>query len=156
MTVTVRVEQVGDAAAVRRITDDAFAPLRRVYRPSPEQLAHVATVALERLVAVRADELVGTVRYRVDGDLLRLVGLAVAPSEQRRGVARALVAHLTVIAHARGCRALALFTIEQTGNVTLFERLGFEVIAKERDLLSISTSGEELVEVYLERSLEPS
>jgi hypothetical protein len=43
-------------------------------------------------------------------------------------------------------------TIRQTGNVPIFERMGFAIIHEEpaRDL--VSARGESLVEVYLERS----
>lgn len=153
-SITVRVAHLGDAVAVQRITDAAFAPLRRIYEPSPTQRAHVAAQELERLVAIDGAHMVGTVRWRSDGDLLRVTGLAVEPTHQRRGVARTLLHMLAAFARIRGCRALALYTIEQTGNVSVFERLGFMEIWKERDVSSISVSGADLFEVYMERPLQ--
>jgi len=67
------------------------------------------------------------VRFRAVGDRLALLGLAVHPDFRRRGVARALVAHLTLIARERGAKTLSLHTVRETGNVTVFERLGFAV-----------------------------
>jgi GNAT superfamily N-acetyltransferase len=151
--IVVRAAQAADSDAVRRIVDDAFAPLRRIYRPNADAIAHAATLPLERLVAADGDTIVGTTQWRVDGDRLRVVGLAVAPAWQRRGVARALVERLAVLGREHRCSALALFTIAQTGNVAVFRRLGFTLIAERPDTWSVSVSGEPLVEAYLERRL---
>jgi ribosomal protein S18 acetylase RimI-like enzyme len=151
--IVVRAATAADSDAVRRIVDDAFAPLRRIYRPNPDAIAHAAALPLERLVAVSGDEVAGTVQWRVDGDRLRVVGLAVAPAWQRRGVGRALVEHLAQLGREQRCSALALFTIVQTGNVAVFRRLGFGVMWERPDTWSISVSGEPLAEAYLERAI---
>jgi ribosomal protein S18 acetylase RimI-like enzyme len=156
--IVVRSAHSGDGEAAQRVFDAAFASVRRIYRPNPEMIAQVETVVppLERLVAEHDGELVGTVRFRVDGDRLRMIGLSVAPASQRRGIARALVERLSEIAIERSCQALALFTIKQTGNVAVFERLGFEVVSEEPDTWSISVDGSELTEAYLERPVGKS
>jgi ribosomal protein S18 acetylase RimI-like enzyme len=151
--IVVRAAHSGDSDAAQRVFDAAFASVRRIYRPNPEMITQVETIVppLERLVAEHDSELVGTVRFRIDGEHLRMIGLAVAPASQRRGIARALVDRLAEIAIERSCRKLALFTIKQTGNVAVFERLGFAVVSEEPDTWSISVDGGELIEVYLER-----
>lgn len=148
--ILVRDARPDDAAAVQRVQDEAFVALRRIYRPSEQAIAHARALPLARLVALDADRVVGTVQHRVDGDRLRIVSLAVAPDAQRRGVARVLVERLAEIALRRECRALALFTIEQTGNVAVFERLGFAVVSRRPETWSISVRGDALVEVYME------
>ena len=151
--IVVRPAHSGDGEAAQRVFDAAFASVRRIYRPNPEMIAQVDALVppLERLVAEHDGEVVGTVRFRVDGEHLRVIGLAVVPASQRQGIARALVERLAEIAVERSCRLLALFTIKQTGNVAVFERLGFSTISEERDTWSISVDGGELIEVYLER-----
>ena len=140
-----------DDAEVQRVFDAAFTPVRRIYRPSEEMLAEVRTHELERLVAVEDGDIVGTVRFGIGDDRLRVIGLAVAPAHQRRGIARALVERLIEIALERDCDLLALFTIEQTGNAVVFARLGFEVVSEQPDTSSISVSGDNLIELYMER-----
>jgi ribosomal protein S18 acetylase RimI-like enzyme len=149
----VRAAGPDDAAEVERAVASAVARLREIYRPSPDAIAHAKTLPLERLVAADGDRIAGTVQFRVDGHVLRVVGLAVVPACQRRGVARALVEQLVAVALERGCSVLGLFTIEQTGNVAVFGRLGFRVMWRRPDVWSISVTGEPLTEVYLERSV---
>ena len=141
--------------AAERLAADTFALLRQLYRPSHDALARKRTLEprLTRLVALDGPELVGTVQYRIEDDRLHLLGLAVHPARQRQGIARALISHLLQLARDRGCRALSLYTIEQTGNVPIFERLGFSVISRTpaRDLVSTFTSP--LTDVFMERPL---
>ena len=144
-----------DLCAAERVAADAFAHLRQLCRPSPDAVArkHEMESRLTRLVALDGSEVVGTVQYRIDEDRLHIIGLAVAPPRQRQGIARALVSHLLHIARDHRCRALSLYTIEETGNVHVFERLGFTVISRHEapDLLSIS--GAPLNEAFMERVL---
>jgi predicted N-acetyltransferase YhbS len=145
-----------DADAVRRLGEDAFAETRRIYRPSAAALSDAtATQMLDRLVvAEETGRLIGTVRYRVDGCRLRVIGLAVLPEQRRRHVARDLIEALIPIAREHGCRTLALYTVTKTGNVPIFERLGFRVISESPDDYSVSVTGEPLVAAYMERSIE--
>ena len=153
MSVFVRMARPEDAEAARRVADDAFASLRSVYRPAPAALANLSAMspALERLVAEEDGIVVGTTRFTVLGDCMRVIGLAVAEPRRRRGVARALVDELARIAGDRGCRALALYTITKTGNVPVFERLGFRLVSERADGYAASVDGEPLVEAYMER-----
>ena len=152
----VRTATREDEELARRVGDEAFATVRSVYRPAPKATANTAAIspALERLVAEDGDQIVGTVRFRVLDDRLRVVALAVVPSCRRRGVARALVDQLMVIAKDRGCRAVALYTVAQTGNVPIFERLGFQLVSEQPDTYSMSINGEPLTEAYLEREVD--
>ncbi len=151
--ILVRDARPEDASDVVRVQDAAFVALRRIYRPSDQAIAHAKTLPLARIVAIDDERLVGTVQHRIDGDRLRVVALAVAPDAQRHGIARALVEQLVETARRRECSALALFTIEQTGNVAVFERLGFAVVSRRPETWSISVRGDALVEVYMERAI---
>lgn len=55
-------------------------------------------------------------------------GLAVHPNHRRRGVAKELLRHVAAAAQREGKRVLRLSTIKETGNVPIFERLGFAVV----------------------------
>jgi GNAT superfamily N-acetyltransferase len=106
---------------------------------------------LKRLVAEEQGQIVGTVRYMAEGVDLRLIGLGVRPSFQRKGIARALVEHLERIADAEGARRLSLQVVRETGNVEVFEGMAFHVVAEWPARYSVSVDGRPLTEVRMER-----
>ena len=77
-------------------------------------------------------------------DRLHLRRLAVDAAFRRQGITRAFVEHVSERAKDAQLRALSLYTIEQTGNVPIFERLGFrrlqEVPAIGRSVLAARSS----------------
>jgi ribosomal protein S18 acetylase RimI-like enzyme len=74
--------------------------VRRFYRPNPAAHANLSAIApaLERLVTEDAGQIVGTVRFGIFDGCLRIIGLAVLPRFQCRGVARALIEELARLA----------------------------------------------------------
>jgi ribosomal protein S18 acetylase RimI-like enzyme len=155
MATSIRMATPADADAARRVEEEAFATLRSVYRPNAAARANLFAIApaLERLVAEVDGRIVGTVRFGIFGDRLRVIGLAVLPTFRPRGVARALVEELARVAKLRVCRALALYTVTKTGNVSVFERLGFRVVSEQPDSYSVSPDGGALTEAYMEREV---
>lgn len=155
MQIVVNVREVthDDEAAVEEVSRLSTEALRRVYRPIHVPAATAAEARLARLVAIVKGNVVGTVRYRMEANRLHLVGLFVHPDHRCEGVARELVKALTAIASRNGAARLSLFTIRETGNVHVFEHLGFDVIreAAASDLESVS--GQPLTEVYMERHI---
>lgn len=126
--IVVRPAQRGDEPAIAEVSASALATLREVYRPSPAAIARRHGLALlPRLVALVDEQLVGTVEYALGEDRLHLMGLFVAASHRQTGVARALVEELAKLAENR---RLSLNTIRETGNVPIFERLGFAVVSE--------------------------
>jgi ribosomal protein S18 acetylase RimI-like enzyme len=146
-----RESQPGDEAAIDRVTISGLATLRRTYRPAPAAIERKAARSLRRLVAIDADAIVGTVEYAIDDHRLHAIGLHVLETHRRRGVARCLIDALATIATRAGARKLSLYTIRETGNVEVFERLGFTVIAETPAGDLVGESHERLTEVYMER-----
>jgi len=70
---------------------------------------------------------------------------AVAP------VLRALVEYLGNLARTEGLRALSLYTVKQTGNVPVFERLGFHSVREEPAKWAVSDCNGELTDVFMEK-----
>ncbi len=136
------------AAEVDRL---ATVDLRKVYRPTDAAVRQRSELAsdLRGLVAEIDRRVVGVVRYRIAGTRLSLLGLGVDPAARRRGVASALVHRLECIARDRGCTAMALRTVRETGNVQIFERLGFVVESEEPTDLFVSERFAQLFEVLM-------
>ena len=88
--------------------------------------------ALTKLVALNNRHIVGVVEYVEKNDHIYFQGLAVEPSRHRQGIARALITRLEKLCTERDLQKLALATIEETGNVQVFERLGFGVVEREQ------------------------
>ena len=133
--IVVRPAQRGDEPAIAEVSTSALATLREVYRPTPAAISRKHALALlPRLVAVVEEQLVGTVEYVLGEERLHLMGLFVAASHRQIGVARALVEELAKLADNR---PLSLNTIRETGNVPIFERLGFAIVreAPARDVI---------------------
>jgi ribosomal protein S18 acetylase RimI-like enzyme len=149
--ITVRIATEDDEAAASLLARGAFDELRRIYKPKDSAAA--ANSPGLRLVAEIDRRIVGTVRYEIEGQKLHLRGLAVAAGHRRTGVGRALVEHCSGIAISAGLRSLSLYTINETGNVAFFERLGFRVVREEPASWAESPLGADLIEVYLERCL---
>jgi ribosomal protein S18 acetylase RimI-like enzyme len=122
----VRPEDETQVAEVERL---ATAALREVYRPTI--MATVRRAALvaqtKRLVAVIEERVVGVVQYYIVEGRLAFLGLGVHPQFRRRGVAAALIRELEAIGRDVGCTTVTLHTVRETGNVEIFQRLGFLV-----------------------------
>ena len=153
MEILVRDACAADMLAVRSVMSEATAQLRRVYRPSPTAVARAkASQDVCWLVATVDGEAVGALRYVAEADRLHL-GLGVIPEFQHKGVGRAMVESLAEKAASLGLAKLSLFTVRETGNVPLFEHLGFQVMREEPAQDLESATGSPLSEVYMERTL---
>ncbi|HTL32777.1 MAG TPA: GNAT family N-acetyltransferase [Kofleriaceae bacterium] len=147
MTLLIRPAVAADEPGIAAVAESALAVLRRIYRPTPAAIARKHEQRkLPRLVAVAGTEIVGTVEYALAEDRLHLMSLFVLASHRRQGVARALVDELAKLA---GTRPLSLNTVRETGNVAVFERLGFSTVREEvtHDLVGESV----LHDVYMTR-----
>ena len=148
----IRLATADDQAAADQVTQRAFAELRRVYRPK-EEFEPRAETPLIRLVAEMHGSIVGTVSYATEADRLHLRSLAVDATYRRRGIARALVERLSDLAKDAKLRALSLYTVRKTGNVPMFERLGFLVVGEEPADWAVSVCGDKLSEVFMEKGI---
>lgn len=149
----IREATADDADEVAAICAQMTEFLRQFYSPTDSAYASRAQSQAQRsrLVAVDAGQVVGTVECQRSGDALRVIGLAVHESRRRKGVARALVEHLAARSADTGCRALSISTVTATGNVPIFEALGFGVVSIGPAERSISRTGDPLGEATLER-----
>ena len=144
-----------DCEAIEQITRLAIADLRKVYRPNQKALNHLSKIApaLSQLVAIKADSVAGTAQYRIEHDCFILTTLNVLPIHRRQGVASALVRAIATLAASAGSRCVALYTVKETGNVDIFERMGFRVVQENETDFFESEACDVLTEVYMEHAV---
>lgn len=154
-TPTVREVSSEDEAETAEIGRLAMVALRKVYQPTSHAISRRAAVSvdLRRLVAVLDGRVVGVVDYYFTENRLSFLGLGVHPQFQRRGVATALIRELERIGRGRGCAAVLLHTVRETGNVAIFERLGFSVESEDLTDLFELEGGMAAVEVVMRKNL---
>ena len=150
--VSVRHANDDDQPALRELSARAVATLRQVYRPTPVAIGakHARRANRQCLVAMIGPITVGYLEFETRPDALRLLGPMVDPDHRRQGVARALISQLIAIARNTGTARLSLATIEQTGNVEIFTKLGFHVVSRAPVTDAISVKNEPLVDVEME------
>jgi GNAT superfamily N-acetyltransferase len=150
--IEIRDKMEPDAAALRPLVDGATQELRKIYRPGSEGSPPPSETA-NALVATEGGRIVGVAEYVFGDDEVLVQGVAVHPDYRRRGVARALIAGIERVARERGMSRLALRTIRQTGNPSIFCRLGFTIVGEQPSRRFQSPTGGEVVEVLMVRPL---
>ena len=155
--IMVRPATDADADAMAEVSALAAETLRETYRPkeSAGEGAPKPPGKLTRLVALIDGRIVGTVKYAMDGDALRVIGLGVHPDFRKRGVATELIRYLEDLARVNGAARLSLRTVKETGNVAIFERLGFSTVSEQEDRFSESDRHVTLTDVFMEKALNP-
>jgi GNAT superfamily N-acetyltransferase len=152
--ITVRPATPQDIEAAQEVAALATETLRETYRPIPNPPGDgIGSPVLTRIVAEVEGRIVGTVQYGVKGSRLHVIGLMVHPDHRRKGVARAILESLAGTARDLGTTHLSLYTIRETGNVPIFERMGFAVVREEAAAWAESDRFDALTDVYMERML---
>jgi N-acetylglutamate synthase-like GNAT family acetyltransferase len=147
---SVRVATDADRAVAERIAQQAFDELRSIYRPKESALP-VDSPRIVRLVAEAKDQIVGTVLYTTESDRLHLRALAVDSAYRCTGVASAIIEYLSELAKSAGLKSLSLYTVKQTGNVAIFDRLGFRSVSEEPASWAVSDRCIELTDVFMQK-----
>lgn len=152
---TVRTATPTDQEGVLQVEASATATLRKTYRPTKRAMANKKNIEkqLIRLVAEEDGRIVGTVQYEITENTLHMIGLGVHEAYRRKGIARKIIGCLSDIGRARSLRSISLFTIKETGNVPIFEKLRFEVVSETLDEFFESDRFGSLTEVKMVRRL---
>ena len=153
--IAVRAPVNADEEAIAEVHALAIADLRKVYRPNEKAFDNLSRISssLTPLVATKGERVVGTVQLRVEDDRYFVTALSVHPAHRRQGVARALVDAIAKIAGSAGSRCVALHTVKETGNVAVFDRLGFQTVEESEEDFFESDLYDVLTNVYMERPL---
>ncbi|HJZ84247.1 MAG TPA: GNAT family N-acetyltransferase [Polyangia bacterium] len=127
----IRTANVVDAADVVYLTQRAYAEPYRAGTPvlfvdeDEESLARDMDAGWRMLVAHYGGLAVGAVRFRGDGEGVRVARLVVHPLHRRRGIAAALLRSVEQEAASRGLHQLATEVPADRGLVEFLEHRGF-------------------------------
>ena len=129
-----------------RLLDTAFAPLHAIY-VTPPRPPRSPSSAWRTVVAEMDGRIVGATSYYFRDDQVRLAGVAVEPDFRRRGVARALIQWVVDNVCSEMHPTVGLYTIEETGNPRIFEKIGFRTVSRRVATGAASPSGGPVHEV---------
>lgn len=134
------------------LSNTSFSELRKIYRPTSEPQRNQVSSKNEWtcLGYYLNHQLVGIIKVKLSGKTLNLSTLAVMPEYRKKGVARSLILEAERMSNAG---LLSVWCVEQTGNVEIFEALGFKVAERiESDIFELADSSNvKAIEVRLER-----
>jgi predicted N-acetyltransferase YhbS len=155
LDIAIRKATDADVDDVAAVFAAAFEPLRSIYRPTAEVAARQPQRAQAgtRLVAEVAGRLVATVQFDSHQEHVHIMGLAVHPDFQRMGIAGRMIDWIESQARSLGHNLVVLDTIKETGNVSVFEKLGFRVYNEEITSDFESDTYPVLHEVKMERTV---
>jgi ribosomal protein S18 acetylase RimI-like enzyme len=133
----IRHARIEDAEAVQEIVRAAFEEYHGALPVSVSALdesvedVRKAISSGQVLLALEGARALGTVRYEVRPDLLYVGRLAVLPSDRKRGVGAALMAHVERLAPSLERTRIQLATRQSIpGNIAFYERLGYKVVER--------------------------
>jgi GNAT superfamily N-acetyltransferase len=152
---SIRPAQPVDDESIKRITAESTVELRAVYAPKAlDKTSVTAPSSAPRVVALDIGHaIVGVAEYIVESTAVYVQGIAVSASHRRCGIAAALLKHIEMITAGLQIPALKVKTILETGNVEIFERMGFHLIDERVSERFIGPQGQAVFEVTLERAV---
>jgi ribosomal protein S18 acetylase RimI-like enzyme len=130
-TLELRQAVATDAAAIRRLTREAYAKWVPVIGREPKPMAADYAEALRdhRIDLLHVDgELAALIETIAGEDHLLIENVAVSPAFQGRGLGRRLMAHAEELARSQGRTEIRLYTNKLFAeNVRLYRRLGYRI-----------------------------
>jgi ribosomal protein S18 acetylase RimI-like enzyme len=150
--ITMRQAVAADAAAVRALTREAYTKWVAVTgrEPLPMRVDYVEALAKHRFDLLEEDGvLVALIETERNDDHLLIVNVAVAPSHQKRGLGRRLLAHAEQLAQQDSLDTMRLYTnARMVENIALYRSLGYRIDREE----PLGTS----IQVHMSKALTPS
>lgn len=93
---------------------------------------------------------VTTIQYQAENGILFLFGLSVHEEFRRRGIAREVMKYLIALVKAQKLKLIRFNTMRITGNVEIFQKLGFIVTSEKASVLCEGLNGEQIMDVQME------
>ena len=124
-----RQATVADAAAVLALTRESYQKWVAVTgrEPLPMRVDYAEALLKNRIDLLYAGEtLAALLETQLEPDHLLIVNVAVAPTFQKQGLGRRLMAHAEALAAEAGRTKLLLYTNSlMTENISLYQKLGY-------------------------------
>lgn len=105
------------------------------------------------LVACMSQTVVGTIQYNAENGILFLFGLSVHEDFRRQGIAREIMNHLFNFAKTQKLTTIRFNTMRITGNVEIFQKIGFVVTNEKTSVLCEGLNGEKIIDVQMEKRI---
>jgi ribosomal protein S18 acetylase RimI-like enzyme len=125
----IRAAEMVDVARVASLIDRAYRGYVGALGRDPQPMTddyHTLVSASEVWVYEHYGRIDGVLVLQSKDDHLLVRTIGIAPDRQRKGLGTKLMRHAEAVALASGQRQIQLYTNEvMTGNVELYERLGF-------------------------------
>jgi ribosomal protein S18 acetylase RimI-like enzyme len=152
--IAVRAYRPTDAEPVEQIVTECTRELRAVYRPefqAPATLSNPSPATNRVVALIGTSTIVGVAEFVTRPSVLYAQGVAVVSGYRRRGIANALLTHIAAVATDMGIPTIEVATIKETGNVAVFIRLGFHLVAERPSERFLGSNGQLVTEVTLQR-----
>lgn len=153
LTIEIREVLPEDQDAFRQVHARAFQPLRAIYKPGPKARSGEQNGKTTRLVAIRNGQIQATACYEITDDFLEIFGFATDPEHQSQGLARAILQAMEGIAQNAGKKQIRASVVTETGNVAIYQRLGFSELATKESQTFISDQFAVIHETVMEKML---
>lgn len=127
----------------RQLMDACFQPMRDIYSVEKVELNMEKNnpMVWSRFGIEQQNKLVAGVEVRVIDDVLHLKSLAVAKSVRGERLSLHLISSVISRFPTRALNQLSLWCVAETGNVALFEKLGFKEHKREQSTMLRLTNG---------------
>ena len=102
------------------------------------------------LVGCFNQTVVATIQYHAENGILFLFGLSVHEEFRRQGIAREIMNYLIDFAKEQKLKTIRFNTMRITGNVEIFQKLGFTVTSEKASVLCEGLNGEKIMDVQME------
>ena len=155
-TITIREAIDTDKEYIDIVSKSGIDTLRKTYRPNQKALKNKKKInrSLKRLVALIDEKIVGTVQYYADKSCIKIIGLSVLADYRKLGISRKLIEFTENVSRKNGIFNITLFTVKETGNGDIFEKLGFNIIREELDEFSESDKYCSLTSLYMKKKIK--
>ena len=154
MNIKIREYTQDDTEQLKVVSQETHASMRKVYAPNQNAKKIGTDVPYVRLVVLCDEKIVGMVTYEDDGDSLYFGSLGFLEAYRKKGISKNVISYLEDVARDLGFIKLSCATIEETGNVEIFKRLGFTVASRELTDKFIGMNEKTVHEVRLEKNLK--
>ncbi len=149
----IRIVNQIDKSKLEHIHKESRETLRNTYRIK-ENLSFININPLDKKIVIleKNEKILVSCRIVYYENRIHIIAIAVLKSHRKQGLCKALIDFIKKEAKGKNIDIISLYTVEETGNVQVFNKLGFKVITREKTELFESDVYDELNEVYMEVS----